>query len=501
MKTKKICVVGAGTAGTLAASIIKKRFGDKVDVTVVYDPNVPVIGVGESTTPTMFVACSFLGITFEDLVRNTDSTIKLGIKFTDWNNDSKHYFHAFNAVPTSITTASEFNLVSAYGVANGIDEGAETFPDKVMEKRVIPSNPKSMYEVGSAVHINATTFSLYLKKRFEHEIKYIEDSIVDVEVADGRIQSVKGEKGTYSADVFIDCTGLKRQLMGAIKNDTWQDMTSYLYMDAAVVCEVPHSGVDIPNYTEAIATPDGWMWKIPLTHRYGTGYLFSRKFTKEEDAIAQFKSHIKEVHGYDAPDQLRVIKFATGYYKEQWQSNCVSIGLSSGFIEPLEAQAIHMIIMQSFKFADLYALKGFERSRDIYNHQTAKMYESTYDFIRLHYHTKREDSDLWKHIKQTTPDWLKKFTDKAQNSFINSNDIFYDQDRVQGTNIFHPENWTRVVHGLGWFTPKGAKDYMDAYGFEQLAKTAFDENKKKVEAIIANYIKHEDLLNAIKKEK
>jgi tryptophan halogenase len=495
---KKICIVGAGTAGTLAASIIKKRFGNKVDVTVVYDPNVPVIGVGESTTPMMFAACDFLGISFKDLVCNTDSTIKLGIKFTNWNNDNKHYFHAFNAVPTGINTNSEFNLVSAYGVANNIDNGAETFPDEVMKKGVVPSNAKTMYSVGSAVHINATTFSAYLKKRFEHEITYIEDEIVRVQTDKGNIQAVVGKKQTYTADVFIDCTGLKRQLMNAVGNSTWQDMTKYLYMDAAIPCEVPHNGVNIPNYTEAIATQDGWMWKIPLTYRYGTGYLFSRKFTKEEDAIARFKAHLKEVHNFDAPDQMRVIKFETGYYKEQWKGNCVGIGLASGFIEPLEAQAIHMIITQSFKFADLYALHGLDWSKDVYNNQMAKMYEKTYDFIRLHYHTKREDSDLWKHIKQTVPGWLDKFIKKSQNLFINSNDVFYDQDRVQGTNIFHTENWTRVIHGLGWFTQLGAKEYLNVYGLEQLGKTSYEQNKEAVKKTIATYIKHEDLLNGIK---
>ena len=496
---KKICIVGAGTAGTIAASIIKKKYGNKVHVTVVYDPNVPVIGVGESTTPLMFACCNYLGISFEDLIKNTDSTIKLGIKFTNWNGDNKYYFHPFNAVQVGINTPHEFNLVSAYGIANGVDRGAETFPDEVMEKMLVPSNAKDMYAVGSAVHINANTFSTYLKRRFEHEIEYIEDAIVDVKTNQGHIQAVVGEKQTYTADVFIDCTGLKRQLMNAIGNPTWQDMTEYLYMDAAVVCEVPHEGIDIPNYTEAIATPDGWMWKIPLTYRYGTGYLFSQKFTNEQDAIARFKKHLKEAHDFDAPDNLRVIKFKTGFYRNQWFGNCVSIGLASGFIEPLEAQAIHMIITQSFKFADLYALEPSQWSQDVYNHQMFKMYEKTYDFIRLHYHTKRNDSALWQHIQQTVPNWLKNFINKTQNGFINANDIFYDQDRVQGTNIFHMENWTRVIHGLGWFTKEGAQKYLQAHNLEKVAEDAFIQNNMAVRKIVLNYIKHENLIKRIQK--
>ncbi len=493
---KKICVVGGGTAGWIAASYIKKSYNDLVDVTIVYDHSEPVIGVGESTTPAILDFLHTVGLSYNDLIKNIGSTLKVGIKFTDWNGDGKRYYHNFSSLRTPHPTISDINLIAAHELINGLDTGGETYSSYASDNFLIPVDNNKECMANVALHIDGVAFSEYLSSKFSNLVSVIDDKVVDIEIKNNKIDYVTCDKiGKIYADIFIDATGLKSVLMNKLKNN-FVNKSQYLHMDSAFTATIPNTQ-NIPPYTEAIATKDGWIWKIPLQTRYGSGYVYSSKFTKDEDARQEYIKHIKEVHGIENPEVSNMpIKFTPGYWEEQWTGNCVAVGLASGFVEPLEATNIHMIITQSRLFCGCWDANETEWSRTVYNKLTSNMYEQTFDFIRFHYHTKREDSPLWIECKNNKPQWLINLSEKFKKGMITSFDVYYNWDRILGNNIFGLAAWTRVGLGLEMFNTIAVKHWLESRGAVEGAAEMFDLMEQ--EKSKGTFIKHDTFLKLVK---
>jgi tryptophan 7-halogenase len=495
---KTICVVGGGTAGWIAASYFKKSYQHLVDVIVVYDHKNPAIGVGESTTPAILDYLNVVGISYKELIKEIGATLKFGIKFSNWNGDDKYYYHNFTVPGVVNPQISDINLVAAYEISNHLDTGAETYSTYALDNNLVPITEKNDCSGNFALHIDALKFSEFIKSKFQNEITVIDDSISEVSVKDGKIDSITRSNGEkIFADMFIDASGLKSVLMNELNNH-YVSKKDYLYMDAAYPCVIPNSKTT-PAYTEAIATIDGWIWQIPMQGRFGAGYVYSTKFTDDETARTRFIDYIKTTHGIENPQVAeKPIKFHPGYWEEQWKGNCLAVGLASGFVEPLEATNIHMIVTQVRMFCGNWDLAQTEWSRDVYNKLTASMYEQTFDFIRLHYHTKRVDSELWKTIISNQPEWLKKYLDKCKKSIITSFDVFYNWDRFIGNNIFGLISWTRVSSGLGMFNSVAIKNWLDTHQSYNLSKQAFEycENQKNNNQIV--YVSHDTFLRLVR---
>jgi len=495
---KTICVLGGGTAGWIAASYIKQTYQNLVNVIIVYDHANPAIGVGESTTPAILDYLNVVGISYKELIKEIGATLKFGIKFTNWNGDNNRYYHNFTVPGSLHPQIADVNLVAAHEVASRLDTGAETYSSYACDNHLVPVDNSRNCAGNFALHIDALKFSEFIKSKFENSITIIDDVINEIEVENDVIHSITGKQyGKIIADIFIDSSGLSSILMNKLDNE-YISKSDYVFMDSALPASIPNR-INIPPYTEAIATTDGWIWKIPLQERFGAGYVYSSKFTSDQDARQRFKEHIKEVHGdVDSTIASSPIKFNPGYWKEQWKGNCVSIGLASGFVEPLEATNIHMIVTQIRMFCGNWDLTSTDWSRSIYNKLVTNMYEQTFDFIRLHYHTKREDSVLWKTVKETQPQWLIDYTDKCRKHMITSFDAYYDWDRIIGSNIFGLTAWTRVSYGLGMFNTLSIDNWLIRHNSQDLARDAFEFVEKQKNSKDFTYIKHDTFIKLTK---
>jgi tryptophan halogenase len=490
---KTICIIGSGTAGWIAASYIKSSLGELVDIKLVYDHNQPVIGVGESTTPLIMDYLRVIGITHQELIKSIGATIKFAVKFTDWNGDGKHYYHAFTLLTGIPPHLADRNLIAGHEIANSLDTGGETYSSYMCDNLLVPVDNQKELAGNFALHIDGYKFSEFIRDRFKDRVEIIDDKITSVNVKDGNIESLTGEKiGNITADMYIDASGLNQALMKELNNQ-YISKSDYLCMDSAFPVYIPLEK-NSPPYTEAVATKNGWIWKIPLAGRFGSGYVFSSKFTTNEAAREDYKKHIFENHGVEVVIPENPIRFNPGYWKEQWKGNCVTFGLSSGFVEPLEATAIHMIINQVRMFCGCWEMNPTEWSRKNYNNLVAGMYEQTFDFIRLHYHTKREDSDLWKFFKENRPEWLIDYSDKCRKSMITTFDVYNDWDRILSPKIFGLAAYTRVSYGLEMFNSVAVKNWLSINGYADAAKEVFDYIEKEKNSAPFTYIKHDTFL-------
>jgi tryptophan halogenase len=228
------------------------------------------------------------------------------------------------------------------------------------------------------------------------------------------------------------------------------------------------------TYTLAEAHEFGWFWKIPLQERYGIGYNYNSNYLSDDKAIQEFKKILKNKN-INYKGDFRIIKYSPGYLKETWKSNVLSIGLSTGFVEPLEATSIHMICNQLMNFVRHNTFLDLEFSRNVYNKKMSKMYDQTFQFIELHYYGGRDDSEFWVDIENKKSVELKKLIEKSEHCYITASDILIDSDRIQGSNIFGVTGYTRIMEGLKLINKTGSKYFLTISGLEELGKNVFEK--------------------------
>ena len=376
----KIVVAGRGTAGWLSALYAKKAYPEST-VTVVYDDNVPIIGVGEGTTPIFLRFMEVMGIKLEELIRNCDGTIKNGIKFTNWKGDGSHYYHGFYETHSSIlgcnvdkcTSLSERNKVDTFNSTN------------------------------KAVHFDAKKLAQYLEKVGTSmgiciQIGKIEDVTLD---DDGYISEIHLDSGArMNTDFIFDCTGFSRLFVSKIFNSPFKSYKKYLPVKRAMPFFLKREGVT-PPYTEAIAMKHGWMWKIPVGERIGCGYVFDSDYVTDEEAYEE----ICELTG-QKPEIRKKISFESGYFTKPFNKNTVAIGLSHGFLEPLEATSLMISIEM---LMNMPVLKNYAKVVDSYNSFVSEIVDKCMGFVHFHYLCSRQDTDFWKEfrIKNPEPECIK----------------------------------------------------------------------------------------------
>lgn len=491
---KNLCIIGGGTAGWMAASYLKSRLKDSINITIIYDHNNPVIGVGESTTPPFITFLSSIGIDYKELIKEINSTIKVGIKFTNWNGDNQRYYHSFTLFDQIPPLVNDANLIAAYEIANNLDTGAETYCSKHCDEMKFPID--GIDPAGSfALHIDGQLFSEFLKNKFSSYITVINDVVQDIVLENNKITKIICKDNVISSDFYIDASGLDSICMKKMNSD-FIDMSDYLPMNSSIPLQLPIVLDNIPPYTEAFATENGWIWKTPLSNRLGLGYVYSNKFTSDQEAKEDFKNHVLEFYNIDA-DLNRIIRFTPGCWKEQWKGNCISIGLASGFVEPLESTNIHMIINQLRLFCDNLDNNLSEWSRKNYNKLILSMYQQTFDIIRLHYNTKRMDSKFWNYINSNKPEWILDFESKCKSGMITSLDVYNNWDRRISCNIFGLTAYTRIAYGLGLFDSKEIKMWLTNFNFYELSKESFENTNRMKSDSFLNYIRHKDYLRQI----
>lgn len=464
-----ICIVGGGTAGWMAASLLSSALqGSDIKITVVESPDIATIGVGESTVPSIMEFLRVCQINLKEFVEATSASFKLGIRFDDWSKPGQQFFHPFGAVGQNIN-GFEFYQVWLKTNADGhATRWVDHSPSAIMaeNQRFMLRPPQQqnwlLRNYAYALHLDAVLVARYLRDfSLSRGVERVEANVNKV-VVNGQqfITALEFTNGaTATSDFFIDCTGFKGLLIeDALKID-YEDWTHYLPCNRAVAVQTEHIG-ELPPYTIATARASGWTWKIPLQHRTGNGYVFSSRYCSDNEAVDTL---LKVVDG-KLLNEPRVIPFTTGRRKKIWHNNCLALGLASGFLEPLESTAIHLVYKTLIRFISHFPDRDFEpHIEQKFNQKINGDYQEIRDFIILHYCTsKRDDTEFWRWC-QTMP------VPESLNEKIR---LFRERGQIEHSpeQFFSGDSWCSILEGMN-IRPKKYHPLIDAFDSQVLAQS------------------------------
>ncbi len=486
----KIVIVGGGTSGWLAASMLCHHFKRELcQVQLVESDEIGTIAVGESTVPPFIGLIRRLGINEQEFIRATEATYKLGIQFVGWHQRHRKYFHPFGVIGRAIGNQDFYQCwlkARAHGDTSALSDFS---PCNVMAEngRFFPPAEARNTPIGGAnyaLHVDAQLVARFLRRFAEARgLERVAGKVTQVRQRDnGFIRSVLLADGReIQGDFFIDCTGFSGLLIGQALGVGSVDWSNYLPCDRAIVTKTAGQK-PLPAFTRATAQPAGWSWQIPLQHRMGQGYVYSSRFCS--DAAA--KSTLMRGLGATALDDPRVIPFATGHRREQWKHNCLSIGLASGFVEPLEATSIHMIARGMDFFLRYFPDRDCDSalSRE-YNRRMVADYEEIRDFLVLHYcASARDDSPFWQWCRNITlPDSL-----QARIALFKGSGAL-----PEGIDeLFRASSWQSVFEGMG-IRPRFYSRRVENMEYAEIA-AALSTAKAAIAGMVAHLPTHEEFL-------
>ena len=506
---KNIVIVGGGTAGWSTAHHFINKTHPSTKITVVATPEIPIIGVGESTTgrfnDLIKLEPNLTGVNERDFLKETESTFKLGIKHSDWHTIGKSFYS-----PIGDDYSNNFRFphldydnYRIYHVADKKDY-SQTFQSRLMaENRLHFIDGEEVYKkymgedaIGFPVAYHLDTYKVgqYLKRKAIaiSKCKYIDDQVIGFKQDEnGFVKYLKTKSGkNIKGDLFIDCTGFARVLIDKIEKNKWVSYKDNLLVDSALNFNYEiDEDEEIRTYTHAWAQKHGWCWEIPTQTRMGCGYVFSSQhtdFDKAHDEISKKLKHRKI-------KVQREIKFNTGRLEKFWVKNVLSTGLSSAFIEPLEATSIHATIMQITHFIENYYKRDMPFKcnllQDQYNSEMTEMWDNIRDFIIFHYITPRKDTKFWKessHKDRFSPR-LKKLLEMWKHRMPRQIDYINDKNN----NFYSIGNvlWYQIAIGMKLFDPKLAKKELKDYGLYNNTKNTYQSVVKTIDQHINTFVK------------
>jgi tryptophan halogenase len=441
-----IVIVGGGTSGWMSAAALAKVLQGKYQITLVESDDIGTIGVGEATIPMISLFNRLLELDENEFVAQTQGSFKLGIEFVNWGRLGDRYIHGFGVVGQENATvdfhqywlrqhlAGQAKSLEHYSINT-----AACLDNKFMRPRHdMPNSPLS--QIAYAFHFDASLYAKYLRKFSEMRgVTRIEGKVVDVALreGDGHVSALTLASGQkIEGDLFIDCSGFRGLLIEEALKTGWDDWSHWLPCDRAVAVPCA-SAKDLSPYTRSTARQAGWQWRIPLQHRIGNGHVFSSQYMSEDEATSILLGNLDGAP-LAAP---RTIRFQAGRRKQTWNKNVVSIGLASGFLEPLESTSIHLVQMGIAHLLTFFPSKGFDAA-DIaqFNQVMSQEYEWVRDFIILHYKaTERTDTPFWNYCREMDiPDTLRQRIA-----------LFKTHGRVfrEGNELFTKVSWLQVLHG------------------------------------------------------
>lgn len=423
-KSDRIIIVGGGTAGWFSATTLKRFFPTK-DITVIESPKVPIVGVGESTLAYFTYWLKVMGIDEKDLFKYTDASYKLSIKFTDFfKKDYGGYHYPFGRPNFPEETFGNLGL-NAWQIKKALYP--ETRPEdycrtyypgmSLIENNKISKNEDGKFgdyefNLSSAYHFDATKFGIFLRDHYckPWGVKHIAAEVKKIHTGSNGIEEVVLDDGTIiTGDLYIDCTGWKSLLLEGAMGEEFISYEHLIPNNKAWATKLPYidKSKELEPYTNSTAINNGWVWNIPLWSRIGTGYVYSDKYIDKEDALEEFKKHLKS-NKMTVQDESRVndelefkdISMKIGIHRKNWVKNVVAIGLSSGFIEPLESTGlftVHEFLIKLVSCLDRGNYTQFDI--DTYNVSVREMFDGMCKFVALHYAlTNRDDSEYWRDI-------------------------------------------------------------------------------------------------------
>lgn len=400
----KIIIVGGGSAGWMTASTLIKAYPEK-DITVIESPNIPTVGVGESTVSGIKQWTKFLGIDDKDFLSYTNGIYKLSIKFTDFYKKGECFHYPFGNPSTDHPLDWWRKKIAKpetpyKNYAECMYSNMSLINSNKLDYDKNRSLPGWNFDFHTAYQFDAIKFAGWLREKYclPRGVKHIKEEINSVEQDEDGIASLNGK---YEADLYIDCTGFKSLLLGDSLNEPFDSLENILPNNSAWATKIPYKDKEseMLPYTNCTAIENGWVWNIPLWDRIGSGYVYSDKFTTDDDALEQFKTHL-EKNGVGNLEGLefRKMDMRTGIHKRLWVKNVVAIGLSGAFIEPLESNGLWttheylMTLVQSLRRGSVS-----QWDKDNYTFHCKTIYRTFVEFIALHYSlSQRTDTEYWK---------------------------------------------------------------------------------------------------------
>lgn len=458
---RQVVIVGGGTAGWMAAAGLARVFGALLDITLVESEEIGTVGVGEATIPQIQIYNRLLGLDEDEFVRATQGSFKLGIVFDGWGAAGGRYIHAFGE-PGAPLGGLPFHH---HWLRDRLSRNAGGPPDlwayslnaqAAWDGRFARTPAGGFGPLGSmpyAFHFDAHLYAKFLRAYAERlGVRRVEGKVVDVALGepDGRVRSIRLDRGLdIEGELFIDCSGFRGLLIEQALETGYEDWSEFLPADRAVA--VPCARVEpLTPWTKATADAAGWRWRIPLQHRTGNGYVFCSRFISEDEATARLLSQLDG----EALAEPRPLRFVTGKRRKIWNRNVVSLGLASGFMEPLESTSIHLVQACLDKLIQYFPDRRFsDAPRDRFNAEADAEYTAIRDFLVLHYTaTRRDDTPFWRHCRTEIP---RSEALKARLDLWEETGRLTEEER----DLFKPTSWLQVLVGQG----------VEARGFSPLA--------------------------------
>lgn len=503
-RKRKILIVGGGTAGWLTAGYLARRLGADlphgVSVQLVESEAIGILGVGEGTFPTIRRTLETIGVDEAELVRRCGATFKQGARFIGWrrapaDGPADDYLHCFQ--PANATDGLDLLPYWLLGVAGdrGWDEVSSPQRRAVDAHRApkLPQHPDYAGPLNYAFHFDAARLAELLRDQaVANGVEHLVDTVREVLLAqDGAIGGVRTEAaGVLTADLYIDCTGFRAELIGKALGMPFRSCRDQLFCDTALAIQVPYARPDDPiaSCTLSTAQEAGWIWDIGLDQRRGIGHVFSSAHMDDDQAEAALRAYA----GPRAADlEVRRFRFDAGYRETSWHRNCVAIGLSSGFFEPLEATGIVFSEVAASMVANLFPWGGdYETSARQFNDIMRRRYARTRDFLKLHYClSERRETAFWRDNAEVAgiPDSLSELLDRWRFRPPSEMDIDANVD------IFGEASWQYVLYGMGWKTDLAPRAGLYRY-FDQ-ARAAFAEVDQQARYAVANLPSNRQLVD------
>jgi len=501
---KNIVIVGGGTAGWLTAGVIAARHQGRMKagftVTLVESPNIPIIGVGEGTWPSLRSTLEKMGVSETDFFRQCDAAFKQGAKFAKWTTGAEDdaYYHPL-MLPQGFT---QLNLAPHWLV----DENGRTFCDAVCPQGILCdeglapkmiTTPEYQAVANYAYHLDAGKFAPFLTKHCTEKlgVRHILADVSKVNVGEtGDIVSVSTRQaGDIEGDLFVDCTGFRSLLLGEALGVPFKDCSDVLFCDTALAVQINYDTPDAPmsSHTISTAQSNGWIWDIGLPTRRGIGHVYSSRHTTQQAAEDELANYVGPViKDYS----VRKISIRSGHRETFWKNNCVAVGLAAGFLEPLEASAIVLIELSAKLIAE-----QMPANRDVmdivarrFNDVTSYRWGRIIDFLKLHYVlTKRTDSAFWRDNVDpaTVPERLQRLMRLWKHQSPGLLDEF---DRLE--EVFPAASYQYVLYGMGF---KTEVEPLETDMTQSAARRLFDENAQLTQRIRSKLPKNRDLIKKI----